>query len=121
MSTSARVRSSRSNGCLSRGPVSEAGKARSSQNSVRHGLRAAPGRVLPHESAEELAALSERWFNSLQPRDEAEGDLVRDLVNARWMMQRALRALDEHAKTGIDQIDDGEERRVAAIMRRLLW
>ena len=37
------------------------------------------------------------------------------------MMQRAKRALDEHAKTRIEQIDDSEERRVAAIMRRLLW
>src|SRR5262245_34977047 len=121
MSSAARVKSSRANGALSRGPLSPAGKARSSQNSVRHGLRSAPGRVLPHESAEELAALSERWFNSLQPRDGAEDDLVRDLVNARWMMQRAKRAWDEHAKTCIEQIDDGEERRVAAIMRRLLW
>src|SRR5262249_6497121 len=97
------------------------GRARSSQNAVKHGLRAAPGRVLPHESAEELAALSERWFKSLQPRDGAEDELVMDLVNARWMMQRAKRALDEHAKTRIEQIDDSEERRVAAIMRRLLW
>jgi hypothetical protein len=84
-------------------------------------LRAAPGRVLAHESAEELAALSERWFKSLQPRDGAEDDLVTDLVNARWMMERAKRALHEHAKTGIEQIDDGEEQRVEAIMRRLLW
>jgi hypothetical protein len=83
MSTSARVKSSRSNGALSRGPVTAAGRARSSQNSVRHGLRAAPGRILPHESAEELAALSERWFKSLQPRDEAEDELVTDLVKAR--------------------------------------
>jgi hypothetical protein len=37
------------------------------------------------------------------------------------MMQRAKRALDEHANTRIEQIDDSEERRVAAIMRRLLW
>src|SRR5262249_58399535 len=33
----------------------------------------------------------------------------------------AKSALDEHAKTRIEQIDDFEERRVAAIMRRLLW
>jgi hypothetical protein len=84
-------------------------------------LRSAPGRVLAHESAEELAALSERWFKSLQPRDGAEDDLVTDLVNARWMMERAKRALHEHAKTGIEQIDDGEEQRVEELMRRLLW
>src|SRR5262245_66526329 len=117
MSSAARVISSRSNGALSRGPLSPAGKARSSQNGLRHGLRAAPGRVLPHESAAELAALSERWFNSLQPRDGAEDGLVRDLVNALGMMQRDKRASDEHAKTRIEQIDDSEERRVAAIMR----
>jgi hypothetical protein len=37
------------------------------------------------------------------------------------MMERAKRALHEHAKTGIEQIDDGEEQRAAALMRRLLW
>jgi hypothetical protein len=37
------------------------------------------------------------------------------------MMQRAKRALDEHANTRIEQIEGAEERRVAAIMRRLLW
>src|SRR5262249_40079934 len=121
MSSAARVTSSKCNGRLSRGPSSDAGKARSRENSLRHGIRAAPGRVLAHESADKLAALSERWFKSLQPRDEAEDELVTDLVNARWMMQRAKRALDEHAKTRIEQIDDAEERRVAAIMRRLLW
>src|SRR5262245_13284181 len=121
MSSAARVNSSRANGRLSGGPTSDAGKARSRENSVRHGLRSAPGRVLPGENADELAALSERWFKKLQPRDEAEDDLVDDLVNARWMMQRAQRACFEHAKARIEQVDDGEEKRVAATMRRLLW
>src|SRR5262245_48588382 len=121
MSTAARQKSSRANGRLSRGPVSDAGKARSRENSFRHGLRAAPGRVLPGESAEELAALSERWFKALQPRDQAEDDLVKDLVNARWMAQRAERACFAHAKARIELDDHGEEKRVAALMRRLLW
>jgi hypothetical protein len=121
MSSRARIQSSKRNGARSNGPLTAESRARSSQNSLRHGLRAAPGRVLPGENAEELAAISEAWFKKLQPRDEAEDDLVNDLVNARWMAKRAGRALFEHAKAQIEQADNGEEKRVAAIMRRLLW
>ncbi|MCB1882809.1 MAG: hypothetical protein KDG89_02260 [Geminicoccaceae bacterium] len=52
----AQRQASRTNGARSRGPLSEAGRRRSSQNAVRHGLRSkAP--VLGAEDARHLAAL----------------------------------------------------------------
>ena len=54
--TPAQAEASRRNGARSRGPVTDAGRRRSSQNSVRHGLRSkAP--VLGAEDARHLAAL----------------------------------------------------------------
>src|SRR5262245_45814914 len=121
MSTQARINSSRSNGARSRGPVSAEGQAKSSQNSLRHGLRAAAGRVLAGESREELEALHLRWVNKLRPRDEAEEELVADLVDARWMLRRTKLAQFEHLKARIDQAGQSEERRVEVLMNKLLW
>src|SRR5262245_29890877 len=121
MSTHARIRSSQENGARSRGPVTAEGQAKSSQNSLRHGLRAAPGRVLPGECREELEALHLRWVKKLRPRDEAEEDLVADIVDARWMLRRTKLAQFEHLKTRIEQAGPCEERRVEILMNKLLW
>ncbi|MCB1884056.1 MAG: hypothetical protein KDG89_08695 [Geminicoccaceae bacterium] len=54
--TPAQAQASRTNGATSRGPVTEAGRRRSSQNGRRHGLRSrAP--VLDAEDGKDLAAL----------------------------------------------------------------
>ena len=122
MSSHARKVSSRSDGARSRGPVSAEGKFRSSQNAVIvHGLRAAPGLVLPGESQDELAALHERWVNELRPRTEGELDLVTDLVHARWLLIRAQRADYTHSKTLIVQAGAREQSHVEKCMAKLLW
>ncbi|MCB1883895.1 MAG: hypothetical protein KDG89_07855 [Geminicoccaceae bacterium] len=54
--TPAQAEASRRNGARSRGPVTDAGRRRSSQNSVRHGLRSRV-LVLDAEDARKLAAL----------------------------------------------------------------
>jgi hypothetical protein len=121
MSSAARVKSSRENGARSRGPLTAETKSRSSLNSVRHGFRAAPGRVLRGESREELEALNTRWVNRLQPRNGAEDDLVEDLVNARWMLRRAERTHFEFLDARDDNSGQREESRIGRIMNRLLW
>ena len=53
----ARAEASRKNGAKSRGPKTPEGKARASQNALKHGLRAQKYVVLPDEDAAEFAAL----------------------------------------------------------------
>lgn len=69
------IEASRVNGAKSRGPVTAAGKQRSSQNSIRHGLTSKVV-VLAGENKEEfdrvLAAYLARW----QPADQPERDIV---------------------------------------------
>ena len=52
----ARAAASRVNGARSRGPTTPEGKARSSQNALRHGLRAQKFVVVAGESAQDFAA-----------------------------------------------------------------
>jgi hypothetical protein len=54
---SARAEASRRNGAMSRGPKAPEGKARSSQNALKHGFRAQKHVVLPGEIATEFEAL----------------------------------------------------------------
>ena len=121
------IEASRVNGAKSRGPVTAAGKQRSSQNSIRHGLTSKVV-VLSNESQEDydrvLAAYVARW----QPSDEPELDLVEDIVSARWRLNRdlALEAasldheMDRQSATiqaDYEQID--EETRCALALKTL--
>src|SRR5262245_6937390 len=102
MTSKSQVASNRRNAKLSTGPSDES-KSRTRLNGLKHGLRAAAGRVLPGECREELEALHLRWVKTLRPRDEAEEDLVSDIVDARWMLRRTKLAQFEHLKTRIEQ------------------
>ena len=72
-----------------RGPRTEAGKARSRMNAVKHGLRA---RVLPlTEDSGEFAELAERLRRTYRPEDDVEAELVAVLAAAMWKEARADR------------------------------
>ena len=77
----------RSNGAKSNGPVTDEGKAISSQNSLRHGLTSARV-VLPHESQEEFDRLEASFVNRFKPYDEIEFELVHEMAAARWRLRR---------------------------------
>ena len=63
----ARAEASRKNGARSRGPKTSAGKARSAQNALKHGLRALGYVVLPDESALDFQALEAALLDELAP------------------------------------------------------
>lgn len=85
-----RAEASRLNGAKSRGPVTPEGKARSSQNALKHGL-ASRAVVLFNESHEEYDALLLEYRSLFQPMDQYEADRVTDIVNARWRIRRIQR------------------------------
>jgi hypothetical protein len=65
--SNARTEASRKNGAKSRGPKTVEGRARSAQNVLKHGMRAARHIVLTHESAVEFHGCSRRSSRSWLP------------------------------------------------------
>ncbi len=106
---------SRHNGARSAGPVTEAGKARSSLNSVRHGLSGRTFFLLPDEDPAEFQAHEASWLAAWRPRDFAERDAALIAVRALWREMRADRleadVLGELFAAGA--IEDEAERRAA--------
>lgn len=86
----ARVTANRVNATRSTGPKTQAGKAASSRNSVRHGCYAGPepiGTGPFAENPDDLEAFKHGIFEQLAPRDDLERgaaeQLVRHYVQAR--------------------------------------
>ena len=89
--SNARAEAGRMNGARSRGPKTAAGKARSAQNALKHGLRAARHVVLPDEDATEFAALEAALVAELAPQDTLQALLVGRIARAAWRLERAER------------------------------
>src|SRR5690606_5166310 len=90
-SSPARAAASRANGAKSRGPKTAAGKARSAQNAIKHGLRAIRHCVLPQEDPGAFDALQYAMFAELQPAGVMEVLLARRVAVAAWRLARADR------------------------------
>lgn len=82
-----RADQSRTNGAKSQGPVTEAGKKRSSQNGTTHGAYSRRI-VLSFESQEAYNKLAESYRRHFQPQNQAESDVVEDMINNRWKIRR---------------------------------
>jgi hypothetical protein len=87
----ARAEASRKNGARSRGPKTSAGKARSAQNALKHGLRALGYVVLPDESALEFQALEAALLDELAPVGALQRLLATRVAIAAWRLSRADR------------------------------
>jgi hypothetical protein len=88
MSSNRRKIASRSNGARSRGPVTPAGKTRSSKNATRHGLMAKCV-VLETESREGFDTLLAGFVERFAPADGVELGLVEEMFSAFWRQRRA--------------------------------
>jgi hypothetical protein len=89
-----KLQANRNNARLSTGPVSEGGKAASSQNNFRHGLAGAFC-VLPGESLETFEQLRADLEKEHEPATATESLLVNDMARHYWLYQRALRLQEE--------------------------
>jgi len=101
--TNDQLTANQANSQLSTGPRTEEGKARSSQNSLKHGVFAKTI-VLPGESQEEFDALLAGLRKDHKPEGETESNLVRGLAEIQWRLDRLRRyeaaATDEALETG---------------------
>jgi hypothetical protein len=86
-STTDRAAINRANSRHSTGPRTEAGKRRSSLNALRHGLTAASA-VLPSEDRAAYEDHRRRFFDEYQPATPTETQLVQELVDTSWRLNR---------------------------------
>jgi hypothetical protein len=94
MATPAQITANQANAQLCTGPKTDAGKERSSQNSLKHGLFSTRV-VLPYENQSEYDALLAGLTDHYQPVGVEEITMVREVTDNYWKIQRARRV--EHA------------------------
>ena len=90
MSTPAQVAANKFNAQSSCGPTSDAGKAISSRNRLKHGFAGAFTLLKP-ESAEEFSQLLADLHAEYQPSAITETLLIEKMAQAYWLSQRAVR------------------------------
>ena len=87
MPSQSKSQSARTNGAKSHGPVTPAGRARSSQNALKHGF-SAQTLLLPSEDPADLQDLLTAYLADFHPTGPAELDLVHQMVAAKWRLDR---------------------------------
>jgi hypothetical protein len=90
MASPARIAANRSNAQRSTGPTTVEGKARSSVNAVKHGLRARRPLLLDEDPAE-YEALAAALMEQFAPEPGVEELLVDEIVGLVWRLWRAAR------------------------------
>jgi hypothetical protein len=102
MASARQIAANRRNAQKSRGPVSEAGKQRSSMNALQHGMTARVI-VLPHEDDIEYHEIRASLLESYAPANAHERMLVDQIAAGYWRTLRARRfetaLLTEGART----------------------
>jgi len=83
-----RAATSRQNGQKSRGPISEAGKAVSAQNSLKHGL-SGQAEPLPWENKQSFRELQTGLSSALEPRGMLEEFFVGQIAQTCWRLLRS--------------------------------
>ncbi len=101
---------SRTNGALSAGPVTDEGKAHSSNNATKHGIFSKKV-IIDGESQEEFDQLAESINQRWSPGTEEEQDAVRELILLRWRIRRtsAVETTMLSGTTGTDPAADAKE------------
>ncbi len=106
------------------GPNTPNGKANSSQNSTKHGVRAKSVVILPGETQEDYDRVVHGWNDYWKPADYQEEKLVETLILNDWLHRRAqtwqveteARAVKEN---GFDPMDwTAEQQRKIELVQR---
>ncbi len=90
MATKKQIKANRENAKKSTGPRTPEGKRRVSMNALKHGL-CAQEMVMTGEDPEEFEQLRDGFADVLEPADDFEASLVRQMISAEWRMRRADR------------------------------
>ena len=96
MATLRQIEANRLNAQKSTGPRTEEGKAKSSLNHLRHGMRART-LVLPEENQDDFDAEYQDLLDHFQPEGPVEHHLVEQMAVSRWKLFRADRFVEATA------------------------
>src|SRR5262249_11623854 len=108
----------RMNSKRSTGPRTPEGKARSSMNNCRSGMRSSKD-VLPGEDGALYEERRRKASGDLGPRNDTERTLVGRHVRLEWRGQRGEAAEDARAARRIHAVIEGADQREAAEAERL--
>ena len=89
MSSAAQFNANAQNAQSSTGPRTEEGKARASQNAIKHGLTSNRCLLLPDEDEAEFREFSSQLKYTYAPENSVEGELVDDIISIQWRRKRA--------------------------------
>ncbi|MGH6915153.1 MAG: hypothetical protein ACREH3_15805, partial [Geminicoccales bacterium] len=87
--STARAEASRINGAKSRGPKTPEGKARSSKNALKHGLRAERFTVVGDEDEDAYDAHEQALMEEVAPEGALQTLLAERIARAAWRLARA--------------------------------
>jgi hypothetical protein len=90
MSSQLKSETARINGAKSQGPTTADGRARSSQNALRHGLSSV-NVVITGENPAEYEQLRASYTDRFQPAGYVESELADAMAAARWRLRRITR------------------------------
>ena len=112
--TSKKSATARANGAKSHGPATAEGRARSSQNALRHGLAVRDAAlptvsvVLDDESPADFQRLLDSYLDEFTPTSPLEVELIETMVSARWRLRRLANIettlLGNEMETTVDNI-----------------
>jgi hypothetical protein len=115
MASPARTSANQANAQQSTGPRTAEGKARVSQNAVRHGLTAR-GLVILDDEHEEFAVLKASLSAELDPQGALETLTFQELLHAAWNLQR-FRRIEAEVSTG--EASDFSDPQITVVLDRL--
>ena len=106
MTSAVQLEANRRNAQSSTGPVTDAGKQRSSRNAFQHGLTSKQI-VLPHENAADFESLHADLIAEYSPAGVTEQMLVHELAVSWWRLCRARRVERDVLTRRLTPICDG--------------
>jgi hypothetical protein len=115
MASSAQLAANQANAQHSTGPRTGEGKARVSQNALRHGLTARH-LVIRDDENEEFAALQDSLSSELDPQGAMETIAFQELLHAAWNLHRFRRI---EAEASLGTVADFNDPATTAVLDRL--
>jgi hypothetical protein len=113
MATTAQIFANRLNARKSTGPRTEAGKAASRMNALKHGIDSQTA-VLPGEDPAEYEALAAEYSERFKPSTPEQHFLVQTMIQADWNRRRYTRIQNELTARLLDEMDPAD-RSLAAL------